>query len=558
MHLFSPDGKTCAELAGSIVLWNAADGAVLHALTLKEGTYTTLAFTPDSKSLIYGDDQNSLRVFDLKTGKEARSFGVANANVAANAKGNGPSAGVVIKPACSTLSADGKNLATAGNGDGFIRIWDLVKGTVQRTCDLPKGFAVHSLVFTSDGSTLLAGAGSGTRSAIRPAVYSWNVESGKPGKSWTDDPWIGTIVAVSPDDSVLATMNVYNAGIIRLWDLKTGKEQRPRVTSPTSLRAVCFRPDGKTIRTGGDDLVVREWDAASGRLLAPPLAEAKDRAMRFSANGKFLIGKKDNAVWLQDLATDKVLLEGQGSDGALSPDGKSLATTDQEGRVRIFDVETAKVVQTWLPEETETPDRLPPTPGKNKPAGGAKEAKKPAGLHPTVRGFAADGKSLILQGDFVSVWDVQTGMRKSSWSLKQNRVLEEAPKDRLGAVAVSPDGSKIAFDVIKSKRRGPGATGPIIIYFRIMTLETATGKMVQQTEEAVDRALRQIAFSPDGNLLAAAGRSTIRVWDLKTGKEVHQFDGHRGAITSLAFSPDGKRLASASDDSTALVWDVSK
>ncbi len=129
-------------------------------------------------------------------------------------------------------------------------------------------------------------------------------------------------------------------------------------------------------------------------------------------------------------------------------------------------------------------------------------------------------------------------------------------KDVLVAATVSPDGGKIAFVVLKY--RHPGLRGgPVIPYRRLMVLETATGKAIQQSDLENDGSTCPITFSPDGNLVTAGGRA-VRVWDVNTGKEVHRFDGHRGLITSLAFSPDGKRLASASGDSTALVWDVSK
>ena len=53
-----------------------------------------------------------------------------------------------------------------------------------------------------------------------------------------------------------------------------------------------------------------------------------------------------------------------------------------------------------------------------------------------------------------------------------------------------------------------------------------------------------------------AGFLIVRLWSVRTGKEVHRFEGHRGAVTALEFTPDGDALISGSRDSTALVWDM--
>ena len=69
---------------------------------------------------------------------------------------------------------------------------------------------------------------------------------------------------------------------------------------------------------------------------------------------------------------------------------------------------------------------------------------------------------------------------------------------------------------------------------------------------------RSLAFSPDGRRLASGGLWVTHVWDLGSGRATHEFEGHRGMVNALAFSADGKRLATGSEDSTVLIWDVSK
>jgi WD40 repeat protein len=65
-----------------------------------------------------------------------------------------------------------------------------------------------------------------------------------------------------------------------------------------------------------------------------------------------------------------------------------------------------------------------------------------------------------------------------------------------------------------------------------------------------------LAFSPDGNLLAA-GYEDMRVvlYDAQTGEPIRVLRGHTGGVYDVAFSPDGRLLASGAGDGTML-WDV--
>jgi len=79
-------------------------------------------------------------------------------------------------------------------------------------------------------------------------------------------------------------------------------------------------------------------------------------------------------------------------------------------------------------------------------------------------------------------------------------------------------------------------------------------ELVVQTGHSV--AVTSVAFSADNRILAAAGGSAIKLWEVATGRELRALNGHSGDVTSVAFNVDGKVLASGSNDKTIKLWDV--
>lgn len=81
--------------------------------------------------------------------------------------------------------------------------------------------------------------------------------------------------------------------------------------------------------------------------------------------------------------------------------------------------------------------------------------------------------------------------------------------------------------------------------------------VLKATIAAHEKVVRQLAFSPDGTLLASAGSSdkVAKLWDLSGAKPVQKAEmACEGPVASVSFSPDGKALATASYDSKVRIW----
>jgi RNA polymerase sigma factor (sigma-70 family) len=79
-------------------------------------------------------------------------------------------------------------------------------------------------------------------------------------------------------------------------------------------------------------------------------------------------------------------------------------------------------------------------------------------------------------------------------------------------------------------------------------------------------AVLKAAISADGQRALTGGglpfnatravHTEIRLWDLNSGKELQQFQGHTGRLTGLTFLPGDDRAISAADDGTARLWNL--
>ncbi|MFO0844958.1 MAG: sigma-70 family RNA polymerase sigma factor [Gemmataceae bacterium] len=524
--VLSPDGKLLLTPTGyGLILHDAATGSYLRFLERRQnqrrfGYDEHAAFLPDGKSVLTNGEGHQFTQFDLQTGLPQREFGIDGQDDPVRHM---------------AVSADGKWLVTQGKSK--LRLWDLRRGTVARDLEVPRSKAdvgrdsVDTLQFTPDGRLVIAGfGGSGARAS---SLRCWETETGKPGLSWPAEPSIGTTVAVRPDGQALATMN--EAGVIRLWDLRTGQELSRPTGNTSALEAVAFGPAGDTVLTAGRDLSLRELDAATGRAVGTTSRLGPGWYPKFSPRGTYLYafggesGPAGFRNWVRVWRArgGKLVLDRDGRVPAFSPDERRLAFVNR-GELHVLDMDTRKDLQAL------------------KEPAGARD-----GLHfqSGPQGFLDGGRKLVVVGQDVEVWDVESGKKLSSWSLEEKNVLarpsqkERGLWNRVEYGAVSPDGTRLAFCVLGSKQLPNDFRGATV---RVLVFEVG-GKPLRAIEVypgTINPAAVAVslAFSPDGKRLAGGGARGTTVWYIATGLCTSS-RGTGAGSTPWPSAPDGKRLA---------------
>jgi WD40 repeat protein len=277
--VFSPDGKQLASASrdGTVKIWDVVTGANTRTLVADSLAVKSVAWSPDGRLLASSGNDGVVKLWDAATGQELREL-----------KHTWRQGRVgVVSPVL--FSFDGKTLA-ARNWDGTVSLWEVSTGHESHTLAVVNVVAaISSIAFSHDGR-LLATADEETK------VKFWDVASGKLVRTLVCPHVEGMTIqivslAFSLDGRLLASgesrvddaHREYN-GVVKLWDLDTGRVLHEAVAHVMEPDSLAFSPDGRLLATGGADGGVKLWDAALKEvktLSVSPLAAKGIKAASF-------------------------------------------------------------------------------------------------------------------------------------------------------------------------------------------------------------------------------------------------------------------------------------
>jgi len=460
---------------------------------------TSVAFSPEGHLAISGSYDGLVKLWEIYTGREIRTF-------------KGHSSGVTA--VC--FSPNGRQILS-GSSKGNTILWDLYTGRKVVRFAARQG-AVVSVAFTPDSRKVLTVTDTGN-------FNLWEISTGrsikfigrKGGGVYTQSG----PVAISPDGRLLL-LNERSDGTLRLMQAETGRIHQifkaglkvGHYVAPTAS----FSPDGhyiivlRGIGSRISSVTMEFYDVLMGREIELFKGPTMVSTVVFSPDSQYVLNGFRNVLKLWDISTGEIIRTFSGHSDhvtsiAFSPDGRFILSGSKDNTLKLWDASAGSEIRTFSghPKQMQS---MRFSPDKRFTLSGTKDG-------------------LLIQSE------VSTG--------RTTRVIRGHSVD-ITATVFSPDGRYAASG---SKDNA------------IKVWNTSNGRLIRSMIGHTDD-VTALVYSPDGRLILSASKDeTLKLWNASTGREIHTFEGHSHWVTSVAFSPDGLYALSGSRDDTLKLWKLS-
>ncbi len=542
-------------------IFDTATGALLRTLEGHQGQVLCLALSGDGARLLTGSRDNTLRLWDMLVPHPLAAWEGHQDTITGLA-----------------LSPDG-TLALTSSTDRSLRIWQRAEGS---TLLLLQGHEapVMAAAFRRDGGEVAS-------ADERGQILVWNPADGQLLAAILSPGGSVRSLAYGPNNQLLASAG--SDGKARIWQLP----QQPPTQLPThagELRAMAFASAGQAMYTATAAGEVRAVDA-SGQVLRTYAGQPGEPTMlALSADGSLLAsGSRSGHVklWNAGDAVDRYVLAahlGAVSDVAFHPNNQQLATTGDDGFVRIWQLpqalrelaghEAGEVVaalsadgawavtgtaegklRLWNAANLQVVRELPP---HEQPITALAFRRDNA----LVASGDASGTIRLIQpqdGAILTAFSAPGGPVTSlAWHGNQQQLASTSGDGTARLWRVPPIMARtLAGHTDQVTSVAAGSAGQVVytggLDQTVRAFDAASGQLQRQYANTTGAVLA-VAVSPDGSLLAAAGSNgTVQFWNAGDGAD-RSLLAMGAPVRGLAFHPQGQGLATAADDGTVRLW----
>lgn len=352
----------------------------------------------------------------------------------------------------------------------------------------------------------------GSRGRRSKRVYVWRVRESRlacPPLSH-DAPVVD--IDISQDGHLAAT--AAEDGTAAVWELQTGKRVLT-LGGNGRIQAVAFKPGGKLLATGGEKVLL--WDASTGKALASFSGCRDAYYVAFTGRGDYLLAADDHdraCAWSV-------------------ANGKPLGPTAESPRLPAGFV---PAFSSWI-------QSYPAKVADGKPLGPPVEHLKPRGSDWAMyrmRPALTNGGMYLATADAANVY-----------------IREAATGKVVASLRLSSPAHSLAFHSLRPELYVASSSWAVV-------LDAGVSYAVDRKEHP--RQVQIVAVSPTGQFLATASSGgLVTVWPLNSSVFSSMSTGPRGwtyqlrgasFVRQLQFSPDGELLMAAGEDGVLRVWDL--
>lgn len=253
-----------SSLSSSIQVWNAANGSLIRDVDLHKKAYGTeggiiaMALLPDGKTVLSAARSDLIRMWNVATGKELRSFDPAGQEQ------QGSETARLIRVLghgwTEALAVSSDGILAASGGFWNLNLWNLATGAELRKIDA-RNIEVTALAISPDGRFVAAGGDDGR-------IRVWSIASGE--KVLDAGRHLGRITALTYYRGGRFLISASEDGTTRFWDGKDGALKATLISFKHGQWAV-VAPDGRFDTQSLDGGIPLRWVASNDPMHTFPI-----------------------------------------------------------------------------------------------------------------------------------------------------------------------------------------------------------------------------------------------------------------------------------------------